>query len=1201
MRICKMPRLVALLLAGVTHAPWADDTDIYLNRGGTRPSVTRVMLALDVSAPAGEVVCVEAAPVEVAAEDCRPVLGERVYQELDLYGLAYDERGRQSIQRGADGVPDREQEDPVDPAGTVRSSYWPGTAVRRTDTLRAALRVVLGESAGRLQGDVAHPGLEVGLMLTHADDCEGAGPAFAPDYGGNIPRACSKGAYVLQGFIDLRDPANLDTLLKKIAAIPDPGLQASWMDGPWAGHPYNIRDIYLELFRYLTGQGVFNGYLGASDFGSRMAGNLYHNHQGPVSNDVLMVLPDGTRHQPLLAPDTGVLLPGSFDLPANRVDMARYRSPLQQVDECARLFLVHALSGPTGDPHVDTDSALGAAVIAGGLLPGGVPAGKTGDLAAVAALLEEDLGSGVFPGMNDIWGRQGVSSYFIGNPQDAHFSAMALAGGTHRALPGGDSRSLLEALQGVFNEALAVSTTFVAATLAPSQAGNGGVPRDIYFALFQPDSRPRWSGNVKKLRLVSARLPDPASGEWVEQPVIAQAPLARPPVAALSPLDGRLRRDALTYWTDPAGADVLDHDPAAGERPGTDGRSVERGGAGQQVPGFLDEVVAASNEQAAARQLFTEDPDNRGALLPLDADMPELASISGYLDPQDQLPEAGERRLIRWVRGQDAFDIDGDGLTQEPRSWLMGDIQHSRPLVVNYGARPGTGYSLENPDIRLFFGANDGLFRILKNTEAGDPGRESGRETWGFIPLELLRLQSVLAQNLVGPGMPHPYGMDGEAVALVEDQDRDGTIEAQDGDRVWVFIGQRRGGRNMFAFDMTDPDNPRFKWKINNESPGFGQLALTFSTPQVTHLDFDGGAARPVLVFAGGYNGGWDGVSRAGKDAGDESDLIGNAIYIVDADDGSLIWRAVGPATGAQPGNSTELYFAPGMTDSIPSPVTVIDSNGNGLADRAYVGDSGGKLWRIELTEYRLRKPGTEPRDAGNWYVRLLADLGGSGRADRRFFHAPDYVRTRDEQGDYDGLVIVSGNRADPLEELSENFAYLIKDRLTGVAGGDADPDAPAQAIPVTSHEDLIDVSRLCVSGEEQECLAADLAPGWKLQLSGVGEKGLSSPVVSNGTVLFSSYLPRTGPPGDACAPAEGSSRVYTVRLANGAARFPPPGPVLASHRFNPVGPGIQGAVVPYGDRILMPGLGLDGQPLFRVPGPVYRRAYWLEGRIDAP
>ena len=40
---------------------------------------------------------------------------------------------------------------------------------------------------------------------------------------------------------------------------------------------------------------------------------------------------------------------------------------------------------------------------------------------------------------------------------------------------------------------------------------------------------------------------------------------------------------------------------------------------------------------------------------------------------------------------------------------------------------------------------------------------------------------------------------------------------------------------------------------------------MTFSTPRVARLDLGAAAPTPVLVFAGGYHGGWAGAARVGR------------------------------------------------------------------------------------------------------------------------------------------------------------------------------------------------------------------------------------------------------------------------------------------------------------------------------------------------
>ena len=134
------------------------------------------------------------------------------------------------------------------------------------------------------------------------------------------------------------------------------------------------------------------------------------------------------------------------------------------------------------------------------------------------------------------------------------------------------------------------------------------------------------------------------------------------------------------------------------------------------------------------------------------------------------------------------------------------------------------------------------------------------------------------------------------------------------------------------------------------------------------------------------------------------ADAEGAAIYIVDGETGALIWKAVGSGTA-----SSDTFVHPGMIDSVPSTVTAVDTNGDGLTDRVYVGDTGGRVWRADI----------HGEVTSDWKVTLLADMGrhyiNSQENDRRFFHRPDVVQSRDGVGPFDAVVIGSGNRADPL------------------------------------------------------------------------------------------------------------------------------------------------------------------------------------------
>ncbi|MGK0227656.1 MAG: type IV pilus assembly protein PilY1 [Gammaproteobacteria bacterium] len=63
---------------------------------------------------------------------------------------------------------------------------------------------------------------------------------------------------------------------------------------------------------------------------------------------------------------------------------------------------------------------------------------------------------------------------------------------------------------------------------------------------------------------------------------------------------------------------------------------------------------------------------------------------------------------------------------------------------------------------------------------------------------------------------------------------------------------------------------------------------------------------------------------------------MGNAIYIVNAQTGELIWKA-------------DRNKFSDMDYSITSDVRVLDIDADGLTDRLYVGDMGGQVWRFDI------------------------------------------------------------------------------------------------------------------------------------------------------------------------------------------------------------------------------------------------------------
>ncbi len=753
-------------------------------------------------------------------------------------------------------------------------------------------------------------------------------------------------------------------------------------------------------------------------------------------------------------------------------------------------------------------------------------------------------------------------------------AAWAAAGNSGDGVLNFDNAVALEAqLREAFIKIISVSSTFVAASVPVNVFNRIEALDNLYIALFEAQATVDWPGNLKRLRL------NDSDGDTIFDQILDVN--GAPAFEEIGKDKGRIRLGALTYWTDASA--LPPPDASEGEVAGADGRSVARGGAGQKIPGYISGSPGNLNSDSGARQLFVG-PSSGTALTAFNADGTTAAALQTALGAATTTIAENH---IKWARGLDVDDVDSDGSRTDVRPWILGSSIHSRPLAVNYGAT--TGYSKTNPNIRVMMGTNDGYFHIFQNSTTG--GTPSGRELFAFMPRELLGNVSQLRSN-TRSSSKMLYGVDGTPVPFQVDVNRDGTIEPGDGDEVYVYFGLRRGGKSYYALNVTNPaTTPSLAWKISSTDTGFNELGLTFSDPIVGKVRF-GTSATDVVIFAGGYNGGWDSglTARIGKDLNANDDTIGNAIYIVNARTGALIWKAKQGATGAV---SNTVYQHADMVDSIPGSVTPVDINGNGIIDRLYVGDTGGAVWRVDLPE---GSDSNHRRD--NWFVSKFAELGTDGlTTDRRFFHSPELVLTFDGNGDYDGVLISSGDRPHPLETDVRNYLFLIKDRAT--TSGDVTVKTRTPLVI----GDLPDVSGCVVSDSGNAACTVDKFNGWKIALATAGEKGLATPLVASGVAFFTSYAPTTA--ASACDVTEGQGAIYLVNLADGSAALYP-------QRKHILGDGIPAGVTPDSSGgYLIPGGGIgkdsDGDgiedssvPIINFGGIQPDPIYWREPSVDS-
>jgi type IV pilus assembly protein PilY1 len=483
----------------------------------------------------------------------------------------------------------------------------------------------------------------------------------------------------------------------------------------------------------------------------------------------------------------------------------------------------------------------------------------------------------------------------------------------------------------------------------------------------------------------------------------------------------------------------------------------------------------------------------------------------------DATDTARRNAIVTWARG---------GSTSM-RANPIGDPLHSQPAVVNYGGTTGK---------YVYFGTNEGFLHAID--------ADNGVEAFAFIPKELLSNLSTLETNASDPDVEnHPYGIDGNIVAWVNDANGDGQITTGgSGDHVYLYFGLRRGGSHYYALNVTDPAAPSILWQINGGT-GTSVTGLTFleglgetwSTPIKTKIK-TGTPASPtdtdVLVFGGGYDDHQDyGILPT------RTDTVGNRVFIVNASTGALIWQAV----NASPRSGTTDLLLTELNYSIPSDIAVIDLDMDDVADRLYFGDMGGQVFRIDLNAV------TDVGGTQSYETRgiRMADLSDSGDANhRRFYYAPDIALVKTGIKQYISVNIGSGYRASPKSTTFADRFYALRDDnpFTPLpvrpAGGYLTPPLIKETAGTTSigtrpEISLVDATDdIDASGSAFQTIVDSSHQGWFIRLVTSGEKVLAPATTAGNVLLFTTYLNTGG--GRMCSAATGNGRLYIVNLFNG-------------------------------------------------------------------
>jgi len=476
-------------------------------------------------------------------------------------------------------------------------------------------------------------------------------------------------------------------------------------------------------------------------------------------------------------------------------------------------------------------------------------------------------------------------------------------------------------------------------------------------------------------------------------------------------------------------------------------------------------------------------------------------------------PALTASNLINWVRGWDVAgneDMAGPGSPVTVRPSLHGDVLHSRPAVINYGGDTG---------VVVFYGANDGIFRAVNGNQGSTiDGVRPGGELWSFIAPEFHSKFKRLFQNtplidisgvMDANKQPKDYFFDGSTTVL---RDTRSTTTASTKDKTYIYLTARRGGRLIYAMDVTDPMQPGFLWsKTSADIPELGQ---TWSQPKVALLQ---GRDNPVLIMGAGY------ASEEDDDPVASSDSMGRGVLILDAVTGDVVWAALPSCEGLLANNCVATAD---LTHSVAADVTLLDRNSDGYIDRVYAADVGGNIWRINL----------DSSTSSSWTITKLAALGGTGNDARKFLFAPDVIPT----DLFDAVMAVSGDREHPLytSDTTAGMAYNVQNRIymikdDGTVSGITDSNLTPNPDQIQSYNAV-----------------SDAADGYYIDLPNAGEKGVNAPTTVAGKTYFGTNYPDV-PEADSCTADLGIALAYVLEFNTGKYEYSvfvggglPPSPV---------------------------------------------------------
>lgn len=610
---------------------------------------------------------------------------------------------------------------------------------------------------------------------------------------------------------------------------------------------------------------------------------------------------------------------------------------------------------------------------------------------------------------------------------------IAVEGGTQRGYFPDNIAELNSALSQIFMEIARPTSRTVPVFASSSTPGGGGANAAGYqfSASFNPQpppgSSPIWSGNLERKRYVcetvsgqlTAVLKDVEvdEGDSFGDNMQASAPTPRRFFTAFGELDSGTNTIHSTRSIRP----TLGITDGLGTYTGT----MTGGGAIVDKTGFAAEA-------AFTPRAFGLDP---GAGL-----LPAACASMNALSAADCAQEA-----VKWQLG--------DNVNGAQRAGLLGAIYHSTPVLMGPPRDLITDDSYENfaaanasRPLTLFTATVDGQLHAFRV----EPDSQQQNELWSFFPPAVL-------PRVVATFNQQAQLLDGAPVVrnVILDQTITQAIDASSSWRTVLVASGGVGGSFYYALDVTNPTAPQFLWQLSTDDAGNPLFGDSPPTPAITtvRVTETGNMADTreiaVAILAGG-----EASLAAGTCArqSPSSPLIpvtssyqpraqvrcwggapgavgpGRSLTIVRLDNGRVLRSFRGDLAEAPPGlvaagRVTQAPFDSPLT-GVPVPFPALPGQ---IADRVYIGDADGTLWRVDLTS----------ADPDDWNANIAWDaysLAGDNGSIGQPIATPPVVSV-DEVGNA-VLLFATGEQ----ESLSASPGmstrlWSITERLGSVAG----------------------------------------------------------------------------------------------------------------------------------------------------------------------